>query len=186
MFEGRADRPASQPHEARPVVGRRLARRTGAALIGVRISWLLGARLRLLDRSACRSRSDFRMLVMLRVNSRQARGSELILLSEAELRIVRTEPSGRRWEKVLPAHSGCRWRHCRNATDARAGAAAQSLRYQRRDRPRTRRERRNAIWPPANDGRALHTGPQPGAFAQPAVAGVVACRAPSADMILRR
>jgi uncharacterized membrane protein len=43
------------------------------------------------------------VLVMLRVNARQARGSELILLNETELRIVRTEPSGQRWEKVLPA-----------------------------------------------------------------------------------
>jgi uncharacterized membrane protein len=43
------------------------------------------------------------VVVMLRVNARQARGSELILLSEAEVRIVRTEPSGRRREKVLPA-----------------------------------------------------------------------------------
>jgi uncharacterized membrane protein len=41
--------------------------------------------------------------VMLRVSSRQARGSELILLHENELRIVRTEPSGRRREKVLPS-----------------------------------------------------------------------------------
>jgi uncharacterized membrane protein len=43
------------------------------------------------------------VVVMLRVNARQARGSELILLSETELRIVRTEPSGRRHEKVLPS-----------------------------------------------------------------------------------
>ena len=43
------------------------------------------------------------VLVMLRVNSRQARGSELILLSESELRIVRTEPSGQRRQKVLPS-----------------------------------------------------------------------------------
>ncbi len=43
------------------------------------------------------------VVVMLRVNSRQARGSELILLSETELRIVRTEPSGQRREKVLPS-----------------------------------------------------------------------------------
>jgi uncharacterized membrane protein len=43
------------------------------------------------------------VLVMLRVSSRQARGSELILLHENELRIVRTEPSGRRREKVLPS-----------------------------------------------------------------------------------
>jgi uncharacterized membrane protein len=41
--------------------------------------------------------------VMLRVNARQARGSELILLTETELRIVRTEPSGLRKEKVLPS-----------------------------------------------------------------------------------
>jgi len=37
------------------------------------------------------------------LNARQARGSELILLSETELRIVRTEPSGQRREKVLPS-----------------------------------------------------------------------------------
>ena len=43
------------------------------------------------------------VLVMLRVNTRQARGSELILLSETELRIVRTDPSGQRREKVLPS-----------------------------------------------------------------------------------
>jgi uncharacterized membrane protein len=43
------------------------------------------------------------VVLMLRMNARQARGSELILLNEAELRIVRTEPSGRRREKVLPA-----------------------------------------------------------------------------------
>lgn len=43
------------------------------------------------------------VLGMLRVNTRQARGSELILLNETELRIVRTDPSGRRREKVLPA-----------------------------------------------------------------------------------
>ena len=43
------------------------------------------------------------VVVMLRLNARQARGSELILLSETELRIVRTEPSGRRHEKVLPS-----------------------------------------------------------------------------------
>ena len=43
------------------------------------------------------------VLMMLRVSSRQARGSELILLHENEVRIVRTEPSGRRWEKVLPS-----------------------------------------------------------------------------------
>ena len=69
-----------------------------ALLIGVRF-WLLGAwpvlPFGVLEVGL--------VLVMLRVNSRQARGSELILLSEAELRIVRTEPSGRRREKVLPA-----------------------------------------------------------------------------------
>jgi uncharacterized membrane protein len=43
------------------------------------------------------------VLMMLRMNTRQARGSELILLSESELRIVRTEPSGRRRVKVLPS-----------------------------------------------------------------------------------
>lgn len=43
------------------------------------------------------------VVVMLRVNSRQAHGSELILLSETELRIVRTEASGQQQEKVLPS-----------------------------------------------------------------------------------
>ena len=43
------------------------------------------------------------VVTMLTVNTRQARGSELLLLSETELRIVRTEPSGRRREKVLPS-----------------------------------------------------------------------------------
>jgi uncharacterized membrane protein len=43
------------------------------------------------------------VLLLLRVNARQARGSELILLSETELRIVRTEPSGQRREKSFPS-----------------------------------------------------------------------------------
>ena len=43
------------------------------------------------------------VVVMLRVNTRQARGSELILLNETELRIVRTDPSGQRRVKILPA-----------------------------------------------------------------------------------
>ena len=43
------------------------------------------------------------VMLMLRVNARQARGSELILLSENELRIVRTDPSGRRRERTLPS-----------------------------------------------------------------------------------
>ncbi len=41
------------------------------------------------------------VLLMLHLNTRQARASELILLTETELRIVRTEPSGHRWERVL-------------------------------------------------------------------------------------
>jgi uncharacterized membrane protein len=43
------------------------------------------------------------VLLMLRLNTRQARASELILLSETELRITRTEPNGRRRETVLPS-----------------------------------------------------------------------------------
>jgi uncharacterized membrane protein len=43
------------------------------------------------------------VLLMLRANTRQARSSELILLNETELRIIRTEPSGQRREKVLPS-----------------------------------------------------------------------------------
>ena len=36
------------------------------------------------------------VLLMLHLNTRQARGSELVILSETELRIVRTQPSGQR------------------------------------------------------------------------------------------
>jgi uncharacterized membrane protein len=43
------------------------------------------------------------VLLMLHLNMRQARASELILLNDSELRIVRTEPSGRRRETVLPS-----------------------------------------------------------------------------------
>jgi uncharacterized membrane protein len=43
------------------------------------------------------------VLLMLRLNNRQARASELIALSEDQLRIVRTDPSGRRREVVLPS-----------------------------------------------------------------------------------
>src|ERR1700676_2939472 len=43
------------------------------------------------------------VLLMLHLNTRQARASELILLSETELRIVRTEPSGKRRETVGPS-----------------------------------------------------------------------------------
>jgi uncharacterized membrane protein len=43
------------------------------------------------------------VLLMLHLNTRQARASELILLSETELRIVRTDPSGKRRETVLPS-----------------------------------------------------------------------------------
>lgn len=41
--------------------------------------------------------------VLLRLNARRARGSELVLLSERTLRIVRTDPQGRQEERVLPA-----------------------------------------------------------------------------------
>jgi uncharacterized membrane protein len=43
------------------------------------------------------------VLLMLHLNTRQARASELILLNETELRIVRTDPSGKRRETVLPS-----------------------------------------------------------------------------------
>jgi uncharacterized membrane protein len=69
-----------------------------ALLIGVRF-WMLGA-WPVLPFGALEVGL---VVVMLRVNVRQARGSELILLSETELRIVRTEPSGQRREKVLPS-----------------------------------------------------------------------------------
>jgi uncharacterized membrane protein len=69
-----------------------------ALLIGVRF-WMLGAwpvlPFGILEVGL--------VLMMLRVNSRQARGSELILLTGNELRIVRTEPSGQRRVKVLPS-----------------------------------------------------------------------------------
>lgn len=38
---------------------------------------------------------------LLRRNVRAARASELLLLTEAGLRVVRTDPRGRRWERVL-------------------------------------------------------------------------------------
>lgn len=41
-------------------------------------------------------------VVLLRLNARRARQSELLLLSEASLRIVRTDAYGRRKERVLP------------------------------------------------------------------------------------
>jgi uncharacterized membrane protein len=43
------------------------------------------------------------VLLMLHLNTRQARASELILLNATELRIVRTTSSGQRREKVLPS-----------------------------------------------------------------------------------
>lgn len=42
------------------------------------------------------------VLLMLHLNTREARASEFVLLTETELRIVRTEVSGRRREVVLP------------------------------------------------------------------------------------
>ncbi len=41
--------------------------------------------------------------VLLRMNVTQARGSELVLLAEHSLRIVRTDPKGRREERKLPS-----------------------------------------------------------------------------------
>jgi uncharacterized membrane protein len=41
--------------------------------------------------------------ILLRLNARRARGSELVLLSERTLRIIRTDPQGRRQERVLPS-----------------------------------------------------------------------------------
>jgi len=43
------------------------------------------------------------VLLMLHLNTRQARTSELILLSETDLRIIRTGASGQRRETVLPS-----------------------------------------------------------------------------------
>ena len=40
---------------------------------------------------------------LLRLNAQRARGSELVLLSERTLRIVRTDPEGRQQERVLPS-----------------------------------------------------------------------------------
>jgi uncharacterized membrane protein len=42
-------------------------------------------------------------IFLLQLNARRARASELVLLSEHNLRIVRTDQSGRRQERVLPA-----------------------------------------------------------------------------------
>ncbi len=40
---------------------------------------------------------------LIRLNVLQARGSELVLLSERSLRIIRTDPKGRREERELPS-----------------------------------------------------------------------------------
>lgn len=40
---------------------------------------------------------------LIRTNVLQARGSELVLLSERNLRIIRTDPKGNREERVLPS-----------------------------------------------------------------------------------
>jgi uncharacterized membrane protein len=69
-----------------------------ALLVGMRF-WMLGA-WPVLPFSAVEVGL---VLLMLYLNMRQARGSELILLNETELRIVRTEPSGRQRERVLPS-----------------------------------------------------------------------------------
>lgn len=42
-------------------------------------------------------------ILLLRLNARQARGSELVLLSERSLRIIRTDEHGTREERELPA-----------------------------------------------------------------------------------
>jgi uncharacterized membrane protein len=41
--------------------------------------------------------------LLLFVNTRRARASELVMLGEENLRIIRTDPAGRRQERVLPA-----------------------------------------------------------------------------------
>lgn len=43
------------------------------------------------------------ILWLIRLNVLQARGSELVLLSENSLRIIRTDPKGNREERVLPS-----------------------------------------------------------------------------------
>ena len=43
------------------------------------------------------------VLIMLRLNVRQARAREVLVLSDTELTIARTEPSGRQRRKTLPA-----------------------------------------------------------------------------------
>jgi uncharacterized membrane protein len=41
---------------------------------------------------------------LFRLNATSARASELLLLSSERLRIIRTDPKGRREERVLPPH----------------------------------------------------------------------------------
>jgi uncharacterized membrane protein len=43
------------------------------------------------------------VLLMLRLNNRQARATELIMLTDTQLRIVRTDAAGQRRERVLPS-----------------------------------------------------------------------------------
>jgi uncharacterized membrane protein len=43
------------------------------------------------------------VVFLLYLNARRARASELVLLGEADLRVIRTDPSGRQQERVLSA-----------------------------------------------------------------------------------
>lgn len=72
---------------------------SGLALaVGIRF-WFLGAWLVL---PFCVAEVGL-VLTMLYLNTRQARANELILLSEDEFRIVRTDPAGRRRETIMPS-----------------------------------------------------------------------------------
>jgi uncharacterized membrane protein len=66
--------------------------------VGIRF-WLLGAWM-VLPFSAVEVGL---VALMFRLNAREALGSELLVLHDGSLRILRTEPSGRRRETVLPS-----------------------------------------------------------------------------------
>ena len=107
------------------------------------------------------------VVVMLRVNARQARGSELILLYENELRIVRTEPSGRRMEKVLPSGWLTVWLEERDGRVPRLVLSRYGV-NEEIGRALGEAEKRDLA---ASLTRALHRARNP-VFDNPAVAGV--------------
>jgi uncharacterized membrane protein len=89
------------PHRSLSPRGLRILMAVISALCGLTILrfWLLGA----WPVVAFSSVEIGLAIFLLRLNARRARASELVLLSEDNLRIVRTDQAGRRQERVLQA-----------------------------------------------------------------------------------